>query len=354
MASELFNKANDEYISENYQRAVELYSEALTGDSSSEDILVNRAQAYLKLNQYQDAIADCDKALVQNSKNVKAYLRKGTALFNLGDYRKALDTFKEGAAVGDESSFKVWTEKCEAKLKDMEPKPAAAQNTGDSNPSQCTAAAPTPAPVAPGKRRYDWYQTSTHVIVAVLQKNIKKEDLVVNAEETSLKVHFKLPSGEDYNLDLHLAHLIVPEQTLTKVMTSKVEIKLKKAEGIQWTNLEGDGQKLMLKLPSVAATVPGEDVTKRYPTSSHHTRNWDQLEREVKEEEKNEKVEGDAALNKLFQQIYSDGSDEVKKAMMKSFSESGGTVLSTNWGEVGKSKVEVKPPDGMEFKKYEI
>jgi suppressor of G2 allele of SKP1 len=35
-------------------------------------------------------------------------------------------------------------------------------------------------------------------------------------------------------------------------------------------------------------------------------------------------------------------------------SESGGTVLSTNWGEVSKDKVEVKPPDGMEFKKYEI
>ena len=33
--------------------------------------------------------------------------------------------------------------------------------------------------------------------------------------------------------------------------------------------------------------------------------------------------------------------------------ESGGTVLSTNWNEVGKDKVEVKPPDGMEFKKWE-
>ena len=34
--------------------------------------------------------------------------------------------------------------------------------------------------------------------------------------------------------------------------------------------------------------------------------------------------------------------------------ESGGTVLSTNWEEVGTKKVEMKPPDGMEFKKYEI
>lgn len=32
--------------------------------------------------------------------------------------------------------------------------------------------------------------------------------------------------------------------------------------------------------------------------------------------------------------------------------ESGGTVLSTNWKDVGKRKVEVSPPDDAEFKKY--
>lgn len=32
--------------------------------------------------------------------------------------------------------------------------------------------------------------------------------------------------------------------------------------------------------------------------------------------------------------------------------ESGGTVLSTNWRDVGKRKVEMTPPDDVEFKKY--
>ena len=49
----------------------------------------------------------------------------------------------------------------------------------------------------------------------------------------------------------------------------------------------------------------------------------------------------------------SSASDDTKKAMMKSFYESGGTQLSTNWSEVGAKKMEVKPPDGVEFKTWE-
>ena len=39
--------------------------------------------------------------------------------------------------------------------------------------------------------------------------------------------------------------------------------------------------------------------------------------------------------------------------MIKSFTESKGTVLSTNWSEVQKGRVGMKPPEGSEFKPYE-
>jgi hypothetical protein len=35
------------------------------------------------------------------------------------------------------------------------------------------------------------------------------------------------------------------------------------------------------------------------------------------------------------------------------FQESGGTVLSTNWNDIGAKKTDVKPPDGMEYKKWD-
>ena len=57
----------------------------------------------------------------------------------------------------------------------------------------------------------------------------------------------------------------------------------------------------------------------QYPSSAQQTRDWDKVVVEISEEEKKDKPEGDAALNSLFQQIYSDGSDEVKRAMNKSF-----------------------------------
>ena len=63
--------------------------------------------------------------------------------------------------------------------------------------------------------------------------------------------------------------------------------------------------------------------------------------------------DGEDSLNKVFQDIYSNGSEEQKRAMMKSFLESGGTVLSTNWDEVGKAPVKGSPPDGLEMKKWE-
>jgi suppressor of G2 allele of SKP1 len=40
--------------------------------------------------------------------------------------------------------------------------------------------------------------------------------------------------------------------------------------------------------------------------------------------------------------------------MNKSFQESGGTVLSTNWAEIGAKTTEAQPPEGMEARKYEI
>lgn len=78
-------------------------------------------------------------------------------------------------------------------------------------------------------------------------------------------------------------------------------------------------------------------------------KNWDAIIDEFEKEE-----EKDKDVNELFKQIYQSGSEEVRRAMNKSFQESGGTVLSTNWDNVAKEKVQPKPPSSNDDNKEDV
>ncbi|KAL5011951.1 hypothetical protein ScPMuIL_010502 [Solemya velum] len=357
MASELFSKANEEFVNENYGKALKLYTEAVESDDSQDDVFACRAHAYIKLQQYKEAEQDADKAISLNPKNVKAFFRKGIALFHQEKYTGAKEVFSQGQKLDSEdNNFKTWIEKCDAKSSSsLAADLATAASAATASPSGQTETSPVPS--VPVQRvtppiRQDWYQTATHVVVVILVKQAKKDDLTTDIQEKCLSVKIKPPSADNYSTTLRLAHSIDPTKSSVRVVPSKIEIKLKKNEGLQWSKLESDDKDDTVTIKQISTTGEEGDVHK-YPSSSVHKHNWDLIEHEVEEEEKTEQKEGDAALQNLFQKIYADGNDEVKKAMAKSFYESGGTVLSTNWGEVGGKKVDVKPPDGMEYRQWE-
>ncbi|XP_030376196.1 protein SGT1 homolog [Scaptodrosophila lebanonensis] len=174
--------------------------------------------------------------------------------------------------------------------------------------------------------RHDWYQSESKVVITVLLKNATEKNYAVKIGPKQIHM-----TADGYELTLSLLHPIVVERSSHKAFPSKVEITLAKETGERWQSLE---QKPILVAPTI------------------QTKNWDRLlNEEEKAEEKDAK--GEEALNQLFKKIYSSSSPEVQKAMNKSFSESGGTVLSTNWSEVSKEKVTVKPPEGTEFREWE-
>ncbi|XP_008852922.1 protein SGT1 homolog [Nannospalax galili] len=322
-----FQSFSDALIDEDPQAALEELTKALEQNPDESQYYCQRAYCHILLGKYCDAIADIKKSLELNPNNSTAILRKGICEYHGKNYATALETFVGGQKLDSaDVNFTTWIKRCQDTQNGLESEGSASQKTQS-------------------KIKYDWYQTESQVIITLMIKNVQKNDVNVEFSEKELSALVKLPSGDDYNLKLRLLHPIIPEQSTFKVLSTKIEIKMKKPEAVRWEKLEGQGD-----VPTPKQFIA--DVKNLYPSSSHYTRNWDKLVGEIKEEEKNEKLEGDAALNKLFQQIYSDGSDEVKRAMNKSFMESGGTVLSTNWSDVGKRKVEINPPDDMEWKKY--
>ncbi|XP_036413103.1 protein SGT1 homolog [Colossoma macropomum] len=318
----------DSFIDEDPKRALEELNVALGETADNAEWLCQRAYAHILLQDYDRAADDAKKAQQLQPGMAVAFLRTGIAEYHLNNISAAHQAFTTGKELDDSNeAFQTWIKLCEERM-------ATQSQNGTSNVEQ-TATPPV---------KHDWYQTESQVTITIMVKNAKKEDVTVTFEEKELRADVKLPSGEDYCLHIHLLHPVVPEQSTYRILSTKVEIKMKKTEAIRWEKLEGEGT-----LSNMKHFAPSPN---QYPSSSHYTRKWDKLVGDIKEEEKNENLEGDAALNKLFQQIYSDGSDEVKRAMNKSFMESGGTVLSTNWSDVGRRKVDVNPPDDMEWKQY--
>lgn len=350
-ASRLYEEAYDLMVNDQFEKALEIYTLAIeksdkTDLSTRYNYYIGRSQANLKLNRFNEALQDSQLALDLVKNDSRAYLKKGIALFNLKQYASALEALEEGLKTSQmevkKELFTEWINKCKSELPSAEATNDAKVSSTNTTDNEA-ATAKTAIKVAPIK--YEWYQTESSVTVCILVKNLGQDDLKIETEENKLTVESKDQEKIKINFHFNLSHRIEPKDTQIKYLSTKVEIKLKKSEGNHWSALELNAEQL--------AARKAQSNKPQYPSSSKNPKNWDKIVADATEEEKNEKLEGDAALNNLFQQIYSSGSDETRRAMNKSFMESGGTVLSTNWKDVGEKKVDIKPPDGMEWKKWD-
>lgn len=116
---------------------------------------------------------------------------------------------------------------------------------------------------AASRLRHEWYQSESHVFVSVFIKNLKADDVQCEVHERSVSLscrslacscsclvladgqvslNVKLPTGAEAVFDLDpLARSVDPKTFVCKTMSTKIEIKLPKAQpGIKWNALEGD------------------------------------------------------------------------------------------------------------------
>jgi len=374
----LFSSANLLYIHQEYEEALKHYTCAVSLEDSA-DYRVCRAACFIKLGKFAKALEDAEQAMKFDPKSHMAHYWKGIASFYIGEFNTAKLAFEESVKIAPNAKTPRthWVRKCDPELSgstlplqglagdvvNAVPRATGSSDSGApsqaSAPSKPTSASAKSEATSSAKKeglsisgrkpiRREWYQNNSHVIITIFAKDIPEDVCKVNFHEQDLAVSFPLPGApdEEYKLELELFEPIEPSGCRIEISKVKIELHLaKKSSGTHWKALEKQAEVL-----SVTSDQPS------YPTSSKQKRDWGQINREMDQELKNDKSQGDEALNKLFREIYDRADDDTRRAMNKSFQTSGGTVLSTNWGEVAKSDYEGKdrptPPEGQEWKDW--
>jgi len=367
-AEEKVNAGNEAFMDEEYDDAVKYYSEALEIDPNNYNALVRRSQVLCKLKQYERATMDAQKAITVDPNRCIAYYRKAEACFENDEFstarKAAQEALKHHPSAKEQKDMQILLEKCQAELaeekeeddamEDSEPEkeepkketpPPAATAAAAPDPAPATAAAaPAPAPAGP-KVRHDWLQNNDAVTITLYVKSHDRRDVSVEFEKRSTSVTIKMADNHEFSMEWDLFAEIVPEKSTYSSLNTKVEIRLVKAHpGVQWRTLTADAD----DDTAISRPTPPSSA----PTSSRKgPKDWDKLAREAEADEPEPK--GDAALDALFKQIFANGTDDQRRAMIKSYTESGGTVLSTNWEEVKQKHVDGAAPKGQVMHKWD-
>ncbi|KAG5518724.1 hypothetical protein PMAC_002693 [Pneumocystis sp. 'macacae'] len=362
-----------------YQRTIELLTEALHKVPISIDYYIKRSTAYNYNKQYNEALKDAEAAVYlsyikrENEKKGLAQMNRGIALFHLGQIADSFYAFKKAKeAIPSDTTLDSWFLKAKTELEktqerkentikeipelsELEPslqtkiekiECITLDYTNKNKPNIPTELLQENMKSLEPIIRHEWYQTDQTVIIILYVKSVNKDTCKAEFRKKSLSVSFLLPATqENYTFELsELFNEIDVSLSIVTVFSSKIELHLRKRFLGKWLALE-------TKISNTQA-FNNKDSTKIniYPSSSKHgSKDWDLIAKNMATDTQET---GDAALNKLFQEIYANADDDTKRAMMKSYIESSGTALSTNWKEVGAKKVPIQPPAGMEAKPW--
>ncbi|KAI8356610.1 chord-domain-containing protein [Choanephora cucurbitarum] len=84
--------------------------------------------------------------------------------------------------------------------------------------------------------RTDWYQTQTNIILSIFAKN--KEDTKVEFKDQAIEVDIKMKGNKRYTKTFPLFATIDTAESKFTVLSTKLEISLKKTSGMSWASLE--------------------------------------------------------------------------------------------------------------------
>ena len=335
----IFN-AKKSFVFEDFSTSITLIDKALSKNPSSPSkntYILFRAICKYKLRKFEDSLKDFD--LLEKDENYKKdfnyFLSRGKVLFYLSKFVECKMTLNNALHLissADKESLSLltpWLNKADVELKEGGVVDYNVTNVGQL------------------KIIYNWIQTATDITIDITSNhNLNAYDIKI--EKKLLEFIDKKEGTTKYSIKL--TNGIVPEKSsckITSAMKCKLELK-KEVENFNWVNLEINQNDDSLNNPK------DKVVHGYYPSSSKVKKDWSQLDKEIDEQEKEDALkDGNEGMWRLFRDIYAKGNEETRRAMIKSFQTSGGTVLSTNWSEVkdkdyeGKDRPEA--PSGQEW-----
>ena len=336
----LFLKAKIDFLFDDFENAIKKIESVLSKFGSSplkNSYIIFKAICKYKLGKYEEALKDLDVLEKDESfkKDFNYFLTRGKVLFYLSkfvDCKMTLNNALHLISSTDKESLKLltpWLNKADVELKE-----GGVINYNVTNVGEL-------------KIIYNWIQTGTNITVDITSNhNLNAYDIKINKKS----IEFIDKKEGTLKYTINLTNGILPDKSSYKI-TSSMKCKLelhKEVENFNWVNLEVNKNDDSLNNPK------DKVVHGYYPSSSKVKKDWSQLDKEIDEQEKEDaSKDGNEGMWRLFRDIYAKGNEETRRAMIKSFQTSGGTVLSTNWDEVkdkdyeGKDRPEA--PKGQEW-----
>lgn len=93
------NKGNEFLKERKFEEAIKEYNKAITVDSSNAIYYSNRSAAWAELKKWPNSLNDAIKCIEKDSRFVKGYSRKGTALLHMGRKAEARQAFQDGLVI---------------------------------------------------------------------------------------------------------------------------------------------------------------------------------------------------------------------------------------------------------------
>ena len=89
-AIQKFDAAMAQFIGQNYDKSIDLFSQAIDSDPEFQLAFKSRGAAHLRLGHIQDALADFNRVLELDPNNARAFHLRGLAYEKAGDYAEAI------------------------------------------------------------------------------------------------------------------------------------------------------------------------------------------------------------------------------------------------------------------------